>query len=193
MKTLIRSLLVTSILVGMTVISLRADNYLKNADMKEGFAGWHGDANAAFLKPDGTEGADGDADVIPVIKMSLGGESRSLYQDIETRDKPITMHVKVEVFASSDFKRSPHADDYNTTWKPGSIWYWSAIALPNIDFWIRGGSTGYFYKLMNLKPGAWTTVDGRFENLPQDLDRSIDFCIPAGKGAIYLKNPVAEP
>ena len=161
--------------------------------MKNGFSSWRGDGNTAFLKADGTEGADGDPDVTPVIKMTLGGQSRSVYQEFEARDKPTTMHVKLEIYASSDFQRSSNKEDYNTFWNPGSIWYWSAIIIPQVDFWIRGGSGMWFYKVINLKPGAWTTLDGHFENQdPNVEDRVIDFCVPAGKGTIYIKNPVVD-
>ena len=183
-------------MAGATTLSLRADdtttNYLKNADLKNGFSSWRGEGNIVFLKPDNTEGADGDPDVIPVIKMTLGGESRSVYQEIETRDKPTTMHVKVEVFATPEFKRSTEPGDFNTHWQPGSIWYWSAIVLPEIDFWIRGGMGTWFYKMSNLKLGAWTTVEGHFENQDPNEDRVLDFCVPIGHGAIYLKNPVCD-
>jgi hypothetical protein len=194
MKLHLHILIVTTILAGLMVVSLRADNYLTNADLKDGVAGWHGDGQATFLKPDGTEGADGDPGVIPVIKVTLSsGESHFVYQEISTRDKPTAMHVKVEVFASSDFQRSTHADDYTIQWKPGGTWYWSAIAVPSVDFWIRGGSSNsWFYKLSNLKPGTWTTVDGHFEGLPTDEDRVISFDVPPGHGTIYFKNPVAE-
>lgn len=192
MKTLARLMLVPTLLAGMSVLSLHADNYLRNADMKNGFSSWRGDGNTAFIKPDGTEGVDGDPDVIPVIKMTLGGQSRSVYQEIETRDKPTTMHVKLEIFASSNFKRSDNKSDYNTFWKPGSVWYWSAIVIPEVDFWVRGGMNTWFYKVINLKPGAWTTLDGHFENQDPNQDRVIDFCVPAGKGTIYIKNPVVD-
>jgi hypothetical protein len=194
MKSILRSIVVLSVLSGLTVVSLRADNFLKNADLKDGIAGWHGDGEPALLKADGTEGADGDPDVTPVIKIPLSsGDSRAVYQEISTRDKPTTMHVKVEVYASSDFKRSTHADDYTIDWKPGGTWYWSAITIPNVDFWIRGGSSNsWFYKLANLKPSAWTTVDGHFEGLPNDDDRVITFCAPPGHGTVYIKNPLAE-
>ena len=81
------------ILMGMMPFSLQAD-YLKNTDLKEGLAGWHGDGESAFLKLDGNEGAEGDPDVTPVIKISLSkGQPRSVYQDYETRDNPNTQHL----------------------------------------------------------------------------------------------------
>ena len=194
MKPLLRTVLVISFWAGLSLFSVRADNFLKNADLKGGIAGWHGDGEPALLKADGTEGADGDANVTPVIKIPLSsGDSRTVYQEISTRDLPTTMHVKVEVFASSDFKRSTRADDYSIDWKPGGTWYWSAIAIPNVDFWIRGGgNNGWFYKLASLKPGAWITVDGRFEGLHLDEDSVVTFCAPPGHGTVYIKNPLAE-
>jgi hypothetical protein len=181
------------ILLGMAVLSLQADNQIKNGDLKDGMSGWHGDGSLVYLKADGTEGSDTDTDAIPVIKMHLRGESQSVFQDYEAKDTPTTLHVKVDVYASSDFKRSTDSNDYNIQWKAGGTWYWSALVIPNVDFWIRGASSTNCYKLADLKPGAWTTVEGRFEGLPKDLDRSIDFCVPAGHGAVYIKNITVEP
>ena len=181
------------ILTASMAVTLRA-NFLDNSDFKEDMSSWHGDGSAAFLKPDGTEGDESDPGVIPVIKLKTSpGETRLVYQEFETPDKPTTLHVKVDVFASADFKRSAHASDYTINWKAGGTWYWSAIAIPNVDFWIRGGGSSWFYKLANLKPGTWTTVDGRFEGLPEDQDRVVNFCIPCGEGTVYHKNPVVEP
>jgi len=193
MRNLSPTLFLALILAAGMAIPLRAD-YLKNTDFKEGFEGWHGDAEVVFLKPDGTEGQETDTDAILVIKVPLSkGSSRAVYQEFETRDKPTDLHIKVDVFASSDFKRSKFADDYSINWRAGGTWYWSAIAIPNVDFWIRGGGSSWFYKLANLKPGAWVTVDGSFEGLPGDEDRVVNFCVPPGDGIIYLKNPVVEP
>src|ERR1700722_7032655 len=112
------------ILAGRMPFSLQAD-YLKNTDLKEGMAGWHGDGEAAFLNPDGTEGAEGDPNVIPVIKIALSkGSPRAVYQDYETRDNPTSQHLRVDVYASSDFKRSTFASDYSPTinWHAGATW-----------------------------------------------------------------------
>ena len=182
------------ILAIMAPFSLRAD-YLKNTDLKEGLAGWHGDGEAAFLNPDGTEGAEGDKGVIPVIKLALSkGQPHSVYQDYETRDDPKTQHIRVEVFASADFKRSTFATDYSPeiNWKPGGTWYWSAECVPNVDFWIRG-APGFLYKLANLKPGEWVTVDGRWDSPPPAEDRTVAFMVPPGDGAVYIRKPAATP
>jgi hypothetical protein len=180
-------------MAGTMFFSVQAD-YLKNTDFKGGLAGWHGDGDAVFLKPDGTEGAEGDKDVIPVIKVTLSkGSPRSVYQDYETRDNPKTQHIRVEVFASSDFKRSTFASDYSSiNWKPDATWYWSAVATPNVDFWIRG-APGYLYKLANLKPGQWVTVEGNWDSPPVAEDRAVAFMVPPGTGAVYIKNPSATP
>jgi hypothetical protein len=173
---------------------LQAD-YLKNTDLKEGLASWHGDGDAAFLNPDGTEGAEGDKDVIPVIKIALSkGSPRTVYQDYETRDNPTSQHLRVDVYASSDFKRSTFASDYspNINWHAGATWYWTGVAIPNVDFWIRG-APGFLYKLANLTPGQWVTVEGQWDSSPLAEDRVVAFIIPPGDGTIYLKNPSATP
>jgi len=178
----------------MTVLSLRAD-YLTNTDFSEGLDGWHGDADPCFLTPDGLEGNEGDKGVIPVLKIALSkGSPRSVYQEYETKDDPKTQHIRVDVYASSDFKRSKYPSDYSQdiNWHAGSIWYWSAEAVPNVDFWIRG-SPGFLYKLANLKPGQWVTVDGRWDSPPPGEDRSVYFFVPPGDGTIYIKRPMATP
>jgi hypothetical protein len=168
-------------------------NYLDNTDFKSGLAAWHGDGETAFLKPDGTEGAEGDAGSIPVLKIKASrGHSVSAYQEFDTRDNPSTMHVKVDVFASSDFLRSIFASDYTKEWKAGGTWYWSAIVIPTTDFWIRGGPHS-FYKLIDVKPGNWVTLDGHFQGLDPADSHTMNFCVAPGEGTVYLKNPVVEP
>ena len=183
------TLLAILFLAGVVPLSLGAD-YLKNTDLSEGFACWHGDGEPAFLNPDGTEGQEGDKGVIPVIKLPLSkGQPRSIYQEFETNDDPKSQHLRVQVYASSDFKRSTFATDYSSdiNWKPGSIWYWSGECVPNVDFWIRG-APGYLYKMANLKPGQWVTVDGRWDSAPPAEDRSVYFFVPCGDGVVYLRN-----
>jgi len=193
MRIALPVLLAAGLLAGMLVVPLLADNLLTNTDFKEGIEGWHGDADSAFLKPDGTEGQEGDPGVIPVIKLPLArGSAHSVYQDFETHNKPTSLHVSVQVFASTDFARSKFPDDYSVDWKPGGVWYWSAIAIPNVDFWIRGGGSSWFYKMTNLKPGAWTTLAGQIDGLPADEDRTMSFCVPPGTGVVYIKNPAVE-
>ncbi len=193
MRALSLTILAAVIVVGILPLSVRAD-YLKNTDLKEGLSCWSGDGEAAFLNPDGTEGAEGDQGVIPVIKLPLSrGSSRAIYQEFEAPDTSTTMHIKVDVFASADFKRSKFEEDYSKDWTAGGTWYWSGIVIPTVDFWIRGGDSGWFYKLSNLKAGAWTTVTGSFQGLAKTQDRVVNFCVPAGEGTIYIKNPSANP
>jgi hypothetical protein len=194
MRSTSRMMSIGLVLVAVTALAVQAD-YLSNGDLKNGIVGWHGDGEAAFLNADGTEGAEGDAGVTPVIKLALSkGQPRAVYQEYETRDNPTTQHIRVDVFASNDFKRSTFASDYSTdiNWKPGGVWYWSAGAIPKVDFWIRG-SPGFIYKLANLKPGQWVTVDGRWDSPPPGEDRAVYFFVPAGEGTVYLKNAVATP
>ncbi len=178
--------------ITLALISPLHADYFKNGDLKEGIAGWHGDGERVFLKADGTEGADGDADVIPVIKLKLSsGQPREVSQEINLHDSPTTLHVKIEIFASADFKRSAFPQDYTKTWKTGT-YYWSNIIIPSCDFWIRGGP-GWFYKLAQATPGSWSTVEGSFDNLESVQTRVISFCVPPGSGTLYLKNATAVP
>ena len=171
--------------------TIRAD-YIENGDISNGLVGWHGDGERAYLKADGTEGDEGDTDVTPVLKLKLSsGQPREVSQNINLHDSPTTLHVKVDIFISSDFKRSTFAQDYTKTWSSGT-YYWTAIIVPSCDFWIRGGP-GWFYKLTNAVAGKWTTVEGSFDNLEALQDRTISFCVPPGTGTLYLKNISASP
>lgn len=176
--------------------------YLKNADLKAGWTSWHGSGEIAFLKADGTEGAEGDPDVTPVIKVMLShGQSREVYQEYEVRDKPSNLTLRVEVFASSDFKRSTNKNDYTSVgplhanaWR--TPFSWPDIVIPNSDFWIRGGpaaSYNLMYIPQDLQPGAWTTVGSTWQLLDTPTTRIIYFCVPPGTGTVYLKNPSAKP
>ena len=176
--------------------------YLKNADLKAGWTSWHGSGEIAFLKADGTEGAEGDPDVTPVIKVMLShGQSREVYQEYEVHDKPSNLTLRVEVFASSDFKRSTNKNDYTpvgplhaSAWRTN--FYWNEIAIPNSDFWIRGmvSDSSFMYTPQDLQPGAWTTVESQNWQLLSTLTTGIIyFCVPPGTGTVYLKNPSAKP
>jgi hypothetical protein len=181
-------------LAGMMPLSIRAD-YLKNTDLAEGFACWHGDGDPAFLNPDGTEGAEGDKGVVAVIKIPLSpDEPRAVYQEYDTGTDPKSEDIKVQVFASSDFKRSTVPGDYtpNAECKPGDAFGQAAVVVPNVDFWLRAGP-GFFYKTSALKPGGWTSVDGYCDTPLPGSDRTVWFCVPPGQGTIYLKAPSVTP
>jgi len=177
--------------------------YLKNADLKAGWASWHGSGEIAFLKADGTEGAEGDPDVTPVIKVVLShGQSREVSQEYEVRDQPSHLTLKVQVFASSDFKRSVNKNDYTpvgplheSAWRGN--FYWPDVVIPNSDFWIRGKSSGeynFMYTPQDLQPRAWTTVKSQNWQLLSPLTTGIvNFCVPPGTGTVYLKNPSVKP
>jgi hypothetical protein len=181
--------------VAGTAFPLRAD-YLKNTDFSDGLAGWHGDGEAAFLKANGTEGDEGDPGVTPVIKLPLSkGSSRSIYQDFETPDQPKTLQFKVDVYASSDFKRSASPDDYTpeiSYEQPGSFWIWNVMGIPTCDFWICG-APGYTYKLANLQRRNWIIVKVNWNSVLDSEERTINFCVPPGDGVVYLKNPSVTP
>jgi len=185
MATLLRRLspliLTAALLMGMASLAL-CDNYLKNADFKEGSQMWRGDGQAAFLKPDGTEGEEGDPGAIPVIKIALSkGQLHSVFQEFQTADAPGKLHIKVEVYASVDFKRSNRASDYQTD-----------DYMPNTDFMIRF-LPDYFQRMANLKPGEWVTVEGTLMSPTPSEVRSVYFMVPPGDGVIYIKNPSVTP
>jgi len=193
MRTLFRSLVAATIFAGMALPALRADNYLKNADLKSGISFWRGDGKIAYLKPDGTEGEETDPGVTPVIKLALSHNMRrSVMQEFSARDTPTTLRIKVDILASKDFKRSTNPKDYTdfgiTRPSSGSC---GDPFIPNTDFWFILGPD-FWYKSTNATIGTWVTVDHRFDSVDRDQDRAINFCVPYGDGAIYLKNFVVE-
>jgi len=145
---------------------------------------WHGDGQAAFLKPDGTEGAEGDPGVVPVLRVALAkGQRHFVYQEFNMQDAPAKLHIKVEVFASVDFKRSTHASDYQTDdWTP----------MPNADFLIRL-MPDYYERTSSLKPGERVTAQVVWNSPMTADDHSVYFMVPPGDGVVYLKNPSVTP
>ena len=95
---------------------------------------------------------------------------------------------------SLDFKRSTDPSDYSIGWT-GGTYYWSALVLPKADFWIRGIGTDFmwYYRLASLKKGVWTQVQGRFDHLEPSETHTVNFCVPAGQGSVYLRNAVVAP
>jgi hypothetical protein len=174
-------LLAACLFVGMASMAM-SDNLFENADFKEGFQGWHGDGHAVFLKPDGTEGDETDPGVIPVIKIALAkGQPHSVYQTIRSKDIAGMAHVSVEVFASIDFKRSTHADDYAVQDEFNMTVTDFEIRFNQPDTWTEQDS--------ELKRGKWTTVHATWGAMQATEERAVYFIIPPGDGYVYIKNP----
>jgi len=183
MRYLFACLLTVGLLVGTASLAL-SDNYLKNADFKEGSQMWHGDGQAAFLKPDGTEGSEGDPGAIPVLRVALSeSQTRSIYQEFQPQDAPGKVHFSVDVYASLDFKRSKRAEDYQTE---------DFAGMPIADFMIRY-LPDYFQQTAPLKPGKWVTIKATFGGQEASDDRAVYFIVAPGTGVIYIKNPSAVP
>jgi len=171
------------LLVGMASLAL-CDNYLKNADFKEGSQLWRGDGQATFLMPDGTEGSEDDPGAVPVIRVALSkGQVHTVFQEFQTGDSPGKLHIKVQVYASVDFKRSSHASDYQTD---------DYMPMLNTDFMIRL-MPDYYERMADLKPGEWVTVQATWTSPMASDDRSVYFMIPPGDGVVYIKNPSVTP
>jgi hypothetical protein len=178
-----RSILVLAagLLMGMASLA-QCDNYLKNADFSEGSQLWRGDGQAAFLNPDGTEASEGDPGSIPVIKVTLSkSRVHAVYQEFELHDAPSQLHIKLDVYASNDFKRSNRASDYNTD-----------DFMTSVDFMMRM-MPDYYERTASLKPGEWVTVQGVFKYLTGANSRTIFFMIPPGDGTVYIRNASVTP
>jgi len=171
-----------AMLMLVTVPMALADNLLKNADFKEGSQLWRGDGQEAYLKPDGTEGSELDKDAVPVLRVSLSrGLRRVIFQEFRMKDAANQLHVSVQVYASIDFKRSSHAEDYQ-----------SDDYIPNADFSVRM-LPEFDERMSALKPGAWTTVKTTMMASQVSEDRAVYFFIPPGEGVVYIRNPSVSP
>ena len=174
--------------------------YLENGDFKDGLTGWRGGGEEVFLKADGSEGAETDSDVTPVIKVTLThGQSHAIYQEIDLHDKPSTLHVQIEMYASKDFQRSKFPNDYNASQNYKTMWEYG-IVVPDADFWIRlGPGVRYlyplwFYATTDAQPGKWQTLKATWDKGEKRGDQfTVNFCVPPGDGFVYLKNPSATP
>ncbi len=176
-------LLTLGLMMGMAALAF-GDNLLQNADFKEGAQGWHGDAKAVFLKPDGTEGDESDAGVTPVLRLTLArGHPLSVYQVIRSKDAAGKLNLSVEVFASIDFKRSTHPDDYALE---------NDFTMPSVDLLIRF-MPDYWQQDSKLKPGAWVTVQQQLSGLSAADERSLFIVVPPGEGFIYIRKPSLTP
>ncbi len=60
------------------------------------------------------------------------------------------------------------------------------VVIPQSDFWVRLGP-GWVYRTANVTP-KWTTMDVTFKNVAPTRYRVICFCVPCGKGSIYIRN-----
>ena len=195
MNPLLRVVVVSVGVLVLATVSVRG-NYLTNADVEDNLEGWSGDGERVLLKPDGTEGSEG----VPVIKLTLShGQSHNAYQEIAVADNAKGLLFRVEVYPSADFQRSKFEVDYND--HETVIISSREIMVPMTDFWIRLGlffknndpMPEYRYKTTDLKPGQWTTVTSETIVTDKLGDHfTVNFCVPPGSGAIYLKNPSVE-
>jgi hypothetical protein len=187
----VRIVAVFALVVGAFTRVALAEPVLHNGDFSAGIAGWHGDGELTYLMPDGTEASDASTGGVPVLKLHLTGEPHAVYQEYDTPKMPSRQTITVEAMPSLDFKRSTDPSDYSIDWTSGT-WYWSALVLPKADFWIRGIGTDFmwYYRLASLKQGVWTKVEGKFSGLSQSETHTVNFCVPAGQGSVYLRNAV---
>lgn len=162
----------------------KSNQLLQNADFKQGMQTWHGDGHVVFIKSDGSEGDETDAGVVPVMRITLGkSQPHGVYQTLRNKDAVGRMTLSVEVYASPDFKRSTHGDDYAT----GDI-----IPMTITDFVVRLLPDGWEH-VSSLHPGQWTTIRHSFGLLTAADERTIFFNVPPGDGFVYLKNPSLTP
>lgn len=179
------------------VIPLQADDSI-NPDPNDDLTNWHGDGESAYLKADGSEGSETDPNATPVTKLTLShGQSRVVYREIDLRGNSYAVHVQIDLYASKDFQRSKFASDYTVTERYKTMWE-DDIYSPDVDFWIRMGPGlqyfGWFYTTFGLKPGSWQTLKASWDQGQKPGERfTVNFCVPPGDGAVYLKNPVVSP
>lgn len=169
-------------LFGLFFLTASAD-YLTNTDFKDSLGGWHGDGKRVLLLPDGTEGSETDTDAVPVIKLKLTSRPEAVYQNYHVSELPPSVHVTIDAYASSDFKRGKFASNaaFGSEISDGSY-------VPDADFWFREDPS-YSIETLKIKTGQWFTLAGIVEYSEAVTERFIYFCVPPGEGAIYLKNP----
>lgn len=162
---------------------------LKNTDFGSGKSHWKGGGQVVFVKPDGTEGAASDPGAVRALRISLKNkEPQSVYQEFPTKDRPKTLKVTVQYMASPNFKRTEDESLYSISWTSGT-YFWSAVVVPHADFWVRV-SPGWLYRIGGQASATWQTLQGVWNDALPVEERAIHFCVPAGEGSLYIKDPV---
>jgi len=173
--------------MGKSTTGFAQANDLFNPQFAEGINGWHGIGEVVYLKPNGEESADPVQGAIQVLKIPLKPTaSREIIQEFTTVDQPTQLHMHVEMSASPDFKRDARQDNTVTPWKANVTKVSSQVVIPQSDFWVRLGP-GWVYRTANVTP-KWTSMDVTFKNVAATRYRTICFCVPCGKGSIYIRN-----
>lgn len=162
---------------------------LKNTEFGNGKAHWKGGGQVVFVKPDGTEGTASDPGTVRALRISLKKkEPQSVYQEFATKDRPKTLKVTVQYMASPDFKRTEDEKLYSISWTSGT-YFWTAVVVPHADFWVRV-SPGWLYRIGGQASTKWQTLQGTWNDALPVEERAIHFCVPAGEGNLYIKDPV---
>jgi hypothetical protein len=178
-----------------TRAALADDNLLLNSDFNEDLAHWHGDCHIAYVRDNGTEGNAGDSDVKPALKINLlPHEVGVVSQDIIDHDKLTSLHFRVDILPSADFKPSQDDADYTHSLryqKPGDSFQDAAEDALHVDFWMRF-TPPWHYFLAAAVPGKWTVVATDAHGIGHHEERTIFFCVPPGQGALYLLHPAVN-
>lgn len=210
-------LLICALSLATLAVNARAEG-LENGDFAKGKSHWMGDGTAIpqqsigaasttdALKPPGslalppvasqsTESKPGTPSVIE-MKLKLT-QFADLFQKFKTPKEMDGMNVEVVYKGSADFKPNDKATVYDRdiTWKPGGIWYWTALVNPKVDMIIRMDKRDiHDYRLQAVKPGSeWQTAKFRWTDVGGNQDVTFHILATPGHGALYIKSVTLTP
>jgi len=187
MKRFYIGICVIIICMGKSTTGFAQGNDLFNPKFTEGTSGWHGIGEVVYLKSNGEESIDPVEGAVQVLKIPLKPTaSREITQEFTTVDQPTQLYMHLEMSASRDFKRGAEQDNSTAPWKANVTKVTSRVVIPNSDFWVRLGP-GWVYRTANVTPN-WTAIDVTFKNVAATRYRQISFCVPCGKGSVYIRN-----
>jgi hypothetical protein len=171
------------------VPTTNAEEYIKNGDFSNGKSHWQHSGEIVYLDTAGNK-VDKDAGGKPALQLTLINNRFTVTdQTFRTKDKLGEITVTVKVKASADYKRNDSTDYASVNFKPGGIYYWSAIVYPKADFFIRLTDNTHLYSLADLSPGQEKTITARFNDLGAGVrERTLFLNAAPGDGSIYVES-----
>jgi hypothetical protein len=134
----------------------------------------------------------------PIIEVKLKStQFADLFQKFRTPKEMDVVNAEVVFKGAADFKLNDKATvfDREITWKPGALYYWSALVHPKVDVHMRlDKRDNYMYKLDAVKPGSdWQKTKVRWDNVGGGQDVTFHFLVAPGHGSIYIKSVTLTP
>jgi hypothetical protein len=218
MNSSLPTLVVTSLVFLTSSLSTTFADGLENGDFSKGKSHWMGDGTAVTVNADGSVGVSAESKApsslaLPpiaspgtepkpgspsVIEIKLKStQFADFFQKFKTPKEIDGMGVEVVYKGSADFKPNDKATVYDRDidWKPGGIWYWTALVNPKVDMIIRMDKRDiHDYRLQAVKPGgAWQTAKFRWTDVGGNQDVTFHILATPGHGALYIKSVTLTP